>query len=130
MGILEGATAQLVSVWFLLGAIAAVIVSLFTPNIWIQIAVFIVVSAVSLAVTRPLVKKITENKKIRTNADGNVGRTAVVSIQIDNNAASGQVSVDGKIWTARSEDGSVIPKDALVVVKKIDGVKLIVALPN
>ncbi|MBR3738003.1 MAG: NfeD family protein, partial [Eubacterium sp.] len=65
-------------------------------------------------------------KAQKTNADRCIGEDAVVCEEINNLEAKGQVKVDGKIWSARSSDGSIIPTDTIVTVEKIDGVKLIV----
>lgn len=126
MGIIEASTAQLVSVWFVIGSLAAAISCIFTDNIYIQIAVFLIVSFASLLATRPFVKKITKFGKVKTNLDSTVGKTAVVTSNIDNRVSKGAVSVGGKIWTARSADGKPIPKDSNVKVISIEGVKLIV----
>lgn len=126
MGIIEASTAQLVSVWFVLGGLAAAVSCIFTDNIYIQIAVFLIVSFASLLATRPFVKKITRFGKTKTNLDSTVGKTAVVTIDINNRISEGAVSVGGKVWTARSADGTPIPKDSNVKVISIEGVKLIV----
>lgn len=126
MGIIEASTAQLVSVWFVLGGLAAAASCIFTDNVFIQIAVFLIVSIASLLATRPFVKKITKFRKTKTNLDSTVGKTAVVTSDIDNRISEGAVSVGGKVWTARSADGSLIPKNSNVKVISIEGVKLIV----
>ena len=125
-GVLEGITAQLVSIWFVIGAIAALIAQLLGATLVIQIVVFIAVSIVALLITRPLVRKKLNTKAEKTNADRCIGQEAVVIEAIDNLAPSGQVKTDGKIWTARSATGEIIPKGTVVTVEKIDGVKLIV----
>ena len=124
--VLEGITAQLVSIWFVIGAIAALIAQLLGATLTIQIVVFIAVSIVALLITRPLVRKKLNTKAEKTNADRCIGKEAVVIEDIDNLAPSGQVKADGKVWTARSATGENIPKDTVVTVEKIDGVKLIV----
>lgn len=124
--VVEAATAQMVTIWFAAGAAGATVAELLGAQVWLQWVVFIAVSAVALVVTRPLVRKLTKAKIQPTNADRCIGQTAVVTEEIDNIAAKGQVNVNGIIWTARSSDGSVIEKDAKVTVEKIDGVKLIV----
>ena len=125
-GILEGVTAQLVSIWFVAGAVAAIIsVPLGAPQ-WLQIVIFFAVSLIVLAATRPFIKKKIAPKQERTNADRCIGQDAVVCEEINNLLSTGQVKTDGKVWTARSSDDSIIPKDAVVTVEKIDGVKLIV----
>ena len=126
MAILEAVTVQLVSIWFTIGGVAACVTSLFTDNIIIQVAVFVVVSAIALAVTRPLVKKFKKKGSEPTNADRYIGKIAVVIEAIDNEKAQGLVKVDNQKWTARSVDDEKIPKDAVVTVKAIEGVKLMV----
>lgn len=124
--VFEAATVQLVSVWFALGALAALIAALLHAGPLVQIIVFIVISAASFAVTRPLVKKFSTSKIQKTNADRCIGDTAVVTEEINNLEAKGQVKVDGNIWTARSENNDIIPAGEKVTVMKIEGVKLIV----
>lgn len=126
-GIAEGITAQLVSIWFVIGAIAGLIAAFLGATIPIQIVVFVAVSIVALLLTRPIVKKKLTPKIESTNADRCIGQDALVVEKIDNISAKGQVKVDGKIWTARSSNGDIIEADRLVEVEKIDGVKLIVS---
>ena len=88
--------------------------------------VFAVVSALALAATRPLVRRFMTRPHIPTNSDRVLGMVAKVTEAVDNERASGTVYVDGKTWTARSMDGSVIPAGTQVTVQKIEGVKLLV----
>lgn len=125
-GIAEAFTAQLVSIWFLIGAIAALISAICGANLIIQIIVFIAVSILALVITRPLVKKYINPKKEYTNADRVIGQIGIVVEDINNVNATGQVKADGKIWTARSIDNSIISANSEVIIDKIDGVKLIV----
>ena len=126
MAVLEAATVQLVSIWFAIGGTAACITSLVTDNIIIQAAVFVVVTAAALAVTRPLAKKLKSKKAEPTNSDRYIGKTGIVITAIDNDAAQGMVRVDNEKWTARSGSGEKIPEGASVTVTAIEGVKLIV----
>lgn len=124
--VVEAVTAQMVTIWFAAGAVAALIAEFLGAQIWVQWIIFVVVSAIALIATRPLVKKMTQTKVMPTNADRCIGQTAVVIEEINNINGKGSVSVNGVVWTARSSDGSVFKKDEMVVVEKIDGVKLIV----
>lgn len=126
MAVLEGVTVQLVSIWFCIGGAAACVTSLFTDNIIIQAAVFVVVSGIALAVTRPLVRKMKRRGSEPTNADRYIGKTAVVVTAIDNEKAQGMVKVDNDKWTARSQSGEPIAEGTSVTVEAIEGVKLIV----
>jgi membrane protein implicated in regulation of membrane protease activity len=126
--VLEAATAQLVSVWFIVGSIAAFISVFFGAPFYLQAIVFVVVSIITLIITRPLVKKYVKPKGERTNADRVLEQPGIVIEKIDNDAPTGQVrAADGQLWSARSTDGSVIEEGAQVTVKRIEGVKLIVA---
>ena len=125
--ILEAATVQLVSAWFALGALCALLANLCGVGVVWQVVLFLVVSAICLIATRPLVKKMTATKIQKTNADRCIGAEAVVLEEINNLKSTGLVKAMGNTWTARAEDGSVIPKDAVVIVRKMDGVKLIVS---
>jgi Membrane protein implicated in regulation of membrane protease activity len=124
--IVEALTAQLISIWFVAGGIAALIACLFGANIWWQVGCFLIVSTVALAATRPLVKKLLVRKKVCTNADRVVGMTAIVTEEINNNLGRGLVNVSGSIWSARSVDQTVIPAGSSVQVQSIQGVKLMV----
>ncbi len=124
--IAEAATVQLVSIWFAAGSIAALIVSLLHGQLWLQIAVFLLVSIIALVLTRPLIKKYIASRYKPTNADRIIGSVCRVTEDIDNIAPSGAVSAQGKIWTARSKTGAPIRAGSLVRAIAIDGVKLIV----
>lgn len=126
-GIVEAVTAGLVCIWFAAGAVAALIAAFVGVPLWAQIGLFVIVSAVALALTRPLLKKITQGQVTPTNADRVLGQTAKVTETIDNENYTGAVYVDGKTWTARSADGSVIPAGSRVKIEKMQGVKLLVS---
>lgn len=128
--IVEAATAQLVTIWFAAGAAAALIAERCHAPEWLQWIIFIAVSVIALIATRPLVRKVTKNKRQPTNADRCIGQTAVVLEEINNIEGKGQVQVNGIPWTARSLDGTIFKKDELVTVERIDGVKLIVKAQN
>ena len=126
MGVLEASTAQLVSIWFAVGAVGGCVTSLITDKIWIQVVVALVVTVITLIATRPLAKRVINTKKTHTNSDRNIGKTAIVIADIDNIEAKGQVKVESTVWSAKSADDSVITKDTKVVVKAIEGAKLVV----
>ena len=125
-GIAEAATAGLVSIWFVGGAVAALIAATFGGALWLQFVLFVTVSVVLLVATRPIARKMLDKTITPTNADRVLYHTARVTETVDNERPSGAVYIDGKTWTARSEDGSVIAKDKLVDVVRMEGVKLFV----
>jgi membrane protein implicated in regulation of membrane protease activity len=125
--VVEAVTAQLVSIWFVIGAIAAFVASLFNVPILIQVIIFIAITIVALVITRPIVKKYINPRVQHTNADRVLNQTAVVIEEINNLNGTGQVKVDGKIWTARSTNNKIIPEESIVRIDKISGVKLLVS---
>lgn len=116
----------LVSVWFAVGALAAMFCAMADVAFVWQMAVFIGVSAFVLLITRPIVRKLQGEKK-DTNYELEVGKQAVVVESINNSTAEGRVKLDGVDWAARSEDSSQIGEGEVVTVKKVDGAKLIVS---
>ena len=122
----EAITVGLTSVWFAVGALGALIAAGFGAALWLQVVVFLALSGVTLLLVRPLAKKFLTPRYQATNADRVIGATALVTEEIDNDAGTGAVYVDGKTWSARSSDGSPIPMGAKVVVDRMEGVKLFV----
>ena len=124
--IVELATYGLASIWFALGSLVGLVAAALGGPIWLQIVLFAVVSAATLLLTRPLAQKYVNSRTQATNADRVIGAKALVTEEINELAGTGSVRVDGKLWTARSADDSVLPAGTRVVVKEIRGVRLIV----
>lgn len=125
-GVLESVTAQLISIWFAGGAIAALIAYLLGAKYDVQCITFVITTAVLLVLTRPLVKRLTQKEISVTGVDMLIGKSAVMTKDTDSRGESGEAKADGKFWTAKSSDGEPIKKDSVVTVEKIEGVKLIV----
>ncbi len=125
-GIGEAVTVGLTSIWFAAGALVALIVALLGGPLWLQIALFLIVSLLCLLAVRPLARKYLDKNIQPTNADRIIGAEARVTEDIDNIQGKGAVLVGGITWTARSENDTNIPAGCLVKVLRIDGVKLYV----
>ena len=126
--IVEAAVPGLISIWFALGALAALIAAALHAPMWLQLVWFFVVSIAALALTRPLVKKYVNSRVKPTNADMILGRECVVTEEIDNIRGTGAVTVGGKIWTARMDiDGETAAVGEVLKTLRIEGVKLIVS---
>ena len=130
LGIFEAATVALVSIWFAIGAVAAMVPAYFNAPFWVQILVFILVSALCFVFTRPFFKKIIRVNKQPTNVDRLVGQEGVATDDIENIEWRGKVFISGLTWSARSETGELIPQGAVVTVKKIEGATLVVERKN
>ena len=129
-GVVEAATVGLVSIWFVIGSVAGLITAVLGGPIWLQVVMFFIVSIAALIATRPLVRKLGKKGEVATNADRVLGGTARVTETIDNTIPSGEVYIDGKTWTARSQSGAVIAPETLVKVIRLEGVKLYVDVPH
>jgi len=123
---IEAGTVVLVSSWFAVGALAALIASLLGAKFWLQVVIFLVVSVILLASLRPLMRKFVKPHIVRTNVDALVDSRGYVIADIDNVAAEGQVKLGSMEWSARSTSGEPIAKGTLVKVDKIEGAKAFV----
>lgn len=122
----EAATVSLVSLWFVGGSLAAMAVCLLGGSPLLQVLSFVLVSAALLACLRPFVRKFVTPKKTATNADLALGREAYLTETVDNLRGTGALKLDGREWSVRSMDGSVLPEGTLVKVVKLEGVRLYV----
>ena len=122
----EIATVGFLIFWFGIGALIAMIVSLFTTNIIIQTTVFVISSTILIFATKPFVKKFADVKKTNTNVYSIIGKKALVIRTIDPIRSVGQIKLNGEVWTAESENNEVIEEGLEVEVLKIKGVKAIV----
>ncbi|MBQ4578546.1 MAG: NfeD family protein [Clostridia bacterium] len=129
-GIAEAATLGLTSIWFALGALGAMVVAIFDGALLLQIAVFVVISGVTVWLTRGWGQKRFNESREPTNADRILGQHCQVLEDIDNDRATGVVKADGKIWTARSVTGAVIPAGSTATIRSIEGVKVYVTPAN
>ncbi len=113
--------------WLSIGSLFAMITSLFTDNLVIQTAVFVISSTILIFVTKPFVKKFATNKNpIKTNVYSIIGKDGIVTQDINPIEAVGQIKISGEVWSAISQDNQTIPKDTKVRVLEIKGVKAIV----
>lgn len=125
LGFIEAITEGIVSIWFVISGLLALIVSLFTDVFIIQFAIFVIVGIILMITTRASVSKYLKVNPVRTNLDRVIGMKGIVSEDIKKDKY-GEVRVDGKRWTAYSKDEKVIKKDEFVEILNIDGNKLVV----
>ena len=125
--VIEAATMGLTTIWFAAGALVALIAAACNAPLFVQIALFLVVSILMLVFTRPVAMKYFNGDRAKTNVESLIGKKGVVTGEIDNLKGCGQVTLNGMQWTARcaAADGR-IPEGNVVTVRAIDGVKLIV----
>ena len=125
--VIEAVVPGLISIWFALGALAALVAALLHAPLWLQIVWFLLVSIAALVLTRPLAAKYVNSRTQPTNADALLGREGIVTETVDNLRGTGAVKLDGKVWTARAADGERrFEAGSVVKIDRIEGVKLIV----
>ena len=124
---LEGASVAVVSVWFAIGALAAMITAWLGGELWLQIVLFAVVSGVMLALLRPVLKRFFTPKIEKTNVDSVIGAVGLVTEKIDNLTAQGRVKIGGMYWSARSTTGEGLSVDTKIKVDRVEGVKVFVS---
>lgn len=122
----EAATVGIVSLWFAAGALVALVAAMLGAWVWLQVLLFFLVSGGLLLALRPWVQKHFNPKVTRTNVDAVLGKEGLVTADIDNIQAVGQVKLGGVEWTARSTDGQRIEAGTRVRVDKVEGVKVFV----
>ena len=120
--VVEAATVNLVTVWFAVGALAALISSAFTRSLLAQVIVFLVVSAVALAVSKPFMDKARHMRPAApVGLERNLGRQATV-VQPVRPQLPGRVQLDGVDWTAVCE--CELAQVELCIVTGISGTTL------
>ena len=126
--VIESQTAELVAIWFLPGALISLVLSFFNVPVWIQITVFVLLSAVLMVLAFKFFRRLLLKNvgKTKTDTDLLIGKQARVEEDINNAQMQGAVKIDGKIWSARmAEDSQTASVGEFVTVESISGVKLI-----
>ncbi len=121
--IVELITSSLVSIWFVPSAIITCLLSFIIDSFWIQVAIFVVLSAVFMVVCRKIYNK--HIKKPVDDIDQNeklLGKTATVTE--DTNSITGRILVGDVYWKAVSENGETLPKGETVIIKSVNGTTL------
>ncbi len=126
--IFEVRTSDVVAVWFMPAAAVALLLSFILKDDFVaQLGAFVLVAVVSFLIFKiAFNKKVKKMKKGKTNLTALIGERCLVVEDISNIHVKGSVNLKGVIWSARSVDeNDVIEEGTIVVVERIDGVKLI-----
>lgn len=121
LSIIEAATVDVVTIWFVISGIFTIVLSLFVDDFIIQLGLFTTLGIILLVITRPIVKKVLKSKNIKTNFDRIIGMEGIVTEKITKNSV-GEVKVDGKRWSAISD--KILNEGTPVTILEINGVKL------
>lgn len=124
---IELATMALTTIWFAGGALVSFVLAMAGAGVELQLLAFVIVSFLLLFFTRPFVSRYINKNTTKTNAEGLIGKHARITVEVNNNLASGAAVVGGQEWTARAaEDLKIYKEGAMVEIVDIRGVKLIV----
>ena len=127
--IIETETSELVSCWFALSGLVCLVLAVCNVDLLTQCIVFVVVSALLVIATRPLIKKFNSNENIPTNSDKLIGMIGVVSKKVVGEE-KGEIKVNYQKWTAISKCDEVFEVGEKALVRYIDGNKLIIEKIN
>lgn len=121
LSFVEAMTVNLVSIWFIVSGLIALVMSFFEIDFIWQFGVFVVLGILLMITTKPILKKWIKPKDVKTNINRVIGMTGVVTEEIKKNVV-GEVKVDGKKWSAISTKKILVGEE--IIVDSIDGVKL------
>lgn len=125
--VIEIATVGFLVFWFGVGALIAMVASIFISNIAIQTTIFVISSTILLFFTRPLANKLAKKDNfVQTNAYSIIGKKGIVTKDIDPITGQGQVKIGTEIWSAKSYNETKIEAGTEIEVIEINGVKAIV----
>jgi len=123
----EIATSSLISIWFCGGALFSILTNITGFSFLVQLIVFVFGSSLLLVLTRPFAKKILKREPLKTNVSTLIGKKAVVTKQINNNLSSGEITINGQVWSAKNiVENEIIEECSNVIIEDIRGVKAVV----
>ena len=123
--LIEIFTVSFLMFWPGIGAFLAFVASVFNANLPVQISVFAVSTTLMILFMKPLAKKLFKySKEIPMNNKSVVSKTGIVVKEIDTLESTGQVKVNGELWSAFTEEDKKIPVGTEVLIEDVEGVKL------
>ena len=124
--LIEAVSVGLFTIWFAIGALAALIASALGMGVLGQITLFFLISLALLFFTRPIAVNYINPHRIRTNYEDLVDKVVKITECVDNRKSTGTAVLNGQEWTARmQEDDLILPAGEMAKVAAIEGVKLI-----
>ena len=128
LALIEASTVNMVTIWPALAALITSVLASTGLGATSQAIIFVVLSGLLLILTRRFVKSVLLKKTMATNADRIIGAEGIVIQKIDAIENIGQVKVMGQIWSAKTNDGTVIEEGTRVLVSSLEGVKAVVSV--
>ncbi|MDR1793986.1 MAG: NfeD family protein [Erysipelotrichaceae bacterium] len=119
----------LVSVWFIIGGLAAQLIHLLNIGFIWEVLTFIFVSLIALILLRPVLLEMLRGNTIPTNQDRAVGQKGKL-IKAISEENWGEIKILGSVWSCVEANHKPLAAGTEVIVLKVDGAKLIVAEIN
>lgn len=126
--VIEIGTFQFVSIWFAISALITMFCAIAGVAFMGQVIIFIIISAMLILATAPLMKKLRKKRRVATNSDLEIGKSALVIEEVNSVQATGRVRLSGIDWMALSTDNTVIPVGTSVIVEKVEGAKVYIKI--
>ena len=119
-------TSSFIFMWFSLGALVAIILSLLNFTVLYQIIAFLIIGVVTISIGYPLAKKKfkTDVKQVPTMEETYIGKTMTAE---EDMGETSLINVSGIYWTAWNK-GKIIKKGEKFIITGLEGTKLIVKL--
>ena len=128
--IIELSTADLLTIWFALGAVSALIATALGAPDQVQIIIFVFTTAITLFFTRPFLKKLMSKGYTPTNGELDIGASAIVIQEINSSKQTGRIRLNGIDWPAASADNDIIPVGTIVVIIWRETNMMYVSIPD
>ncbi|MGL4335468.1 MAG: NfeD family protein [Turicibacter sp.] len=123
--VVESLTLGIVSIWFAIGAVVAMLFAFVIDSFLIQVCIFLFVSLILVYMTRPWAVEKLKIGKEKTNIDHLIGQECIV-VKVIESFEPGEVKLEGKIWRAVSESKHKYELNEVLHVLRIEGVTIIV----
>lgn len=123
--VVEAITIDLVSIWFALGALLALLCSVIGLSHTLQVVIFTVVSILSMFIVRPLAKQYLRGNTVKTNFDRVIGQHCLITKTITADKL-GEAKVMEQLWSATSLDNETIDIGDYAEIVSIEGAHLVV----
>lgn len=114
-----------ISIWFAFGALTTCIVSIFGISFSWQISIFVIISALSILLLRPVCVKALSKSQGKTNLDTIID-SKIKLIEPILTDKMGTTKIDGIVWSCISFDDSEIASGTICIILEIKGNKLVV----
>lgn len=125
--IMEALTLGLITIWAAIASVPLIFLARTGMPLKWQILIFVFLTTALAIFTRPFVVKFLKTGK---QSEGNInsldGQTVLCVAPISEFKFGEVKTKNGIVWTAKSDDGTEIPSDAICTVSRVEGNTLVI----